>query len=386
MRHPIVLRTLRSSAEGTHAQTGHAAAVGCGHQSPRLVAVDDRDTGQCQQPCADDGLEQRTGGPDDLERRVVGCEGFARDVEPHFGHRDDVGAAARRSSTMPGNRSVSSRSPAGSRMWPWRPCGTPPRSQVSVSDLAADIIAVLDHAGLRRAHVVGVSRSGLLAQELAIEHPGRVRRLVLASTTPGWIEDYPFPLGNAWSCGAGSCSRGRRAGARHLALRAVAGDAGAQSRPGRSPQPRGRHPGGGSRHGESGPAARAAPRRRRPAKRVPLPRRPARLCGPTGRHRGPPRARRPHSARHARWRRPRRRWSGLLLGPWAGAVWAKLSTGWYKAAPTSTPASAGCSTRSSAAWPATPGRWPHRPITWAALDARCRRWLVTSSPTCRPDG
>lgn len=71
------------------------------------------------------------------------------------------------------------------------------RSQTSVGDLAGDVIAVLDDAGLRRVHVVGVSLGGMIAQELAIEHPQRVRRLVLASTTPGWMEGYPFPIGNA---------------------------------------------------------------------------------------------------------------------------------------------------------------------------------------------
>jgi pimeloyl-ACP methyl ester carboxylesterase len=73
----------------------------------------------------------------------------------------------------------------------------PLRSQTSVGDFAEDIIAVLDDAGIRRAHIVGVSLGGMIAQEVAIEHPRRVDRLVLASTTPGWTEGYPFPLGNA---------------------------------------------------------------------------------------------------------------------------------------------------------------------------------------------
>ncbi|HSK97985.1 MAG TPA: alpha/beta hydrolase, partial [Euzebyales bacterium] len=73
----------------------------------------------------------------------------------------------------------------------------PLRSQTSVGDLAQDIVNVLDDAGIRRVHVVGVSLGGMIAQELAIEHPERIGRLVLASTTPGWTEGYPFPLGNA---------------------------------------------------------------------------------------------------------------------------------------------------------------------------------------------
>ena len=73
----------------------------------------------------------------------------------------------------------------------------PLRSRITVGDLAEDIVAVLDDAGIRSVHVVGVSLGGMIAQELAIEHPERVDRLVLASTTPGWTEGYPFPLGNA---------------------------------------------------------------------------------------------------------------------------------------------------------------------------------------------
>ena len=94
----------------------------------------------------------------------------------------------------------------------------PLRSRVTVGRLAEDIIAVLDHAGVSRVHVVGVSLGGMIAQELAIEHPRRVRRLVLASTTPGWTEGYPFPLGNAlelWRQTLRPGPASRRSGIRH---------------------------------------------------------------------------------------------------------------------------------------------------------------------------
>jgi 3-oxoadipate enol-lactonase len=65
-----------------------------------------------------------------------------------------------------------------------------------VADMAADVLAVLDHAGVRRTHVMGASLGGMVAQELAIDHPERVDRLVLVSTTPGWPFAYPMPAGS----------------------------------------------------------------------------------------------------------------------------------------------------------------------------------------------
>jgi 3-oxoadipate enol-lactonase len=64
----------------------------------------------------------------------------------------------------------------------------------AMADYADDAAALLDHVGWDDALVLGVSFGGMVAQELALRHPSRVKRLVLACTSPGGEggASYPF--------------------------------------------------------------------------------------------------------------------------------------------------------------------------------------------------
>lgn len=54
-----------------------------------------------------------------------------------------------------------------------------------LSDMAADTVGLLDHLGIERAHVVGASMGGMIAQQLAISHPDRVATLTSIMSTTG---------------------------------------------------------------------------------------------------------------------------------------------------------------------------------------------------------
>jgi pimeloyl-ACP methyl ester carboxylesterase len=55
----------------------------------------------------------------------------------------------------------------------------------TLSDMAADAMKVLDHLNIERAHIMGASMGGMIAQTVAIEHPHRVKTLISIMSQPG---------------------------------------------------------------------------------------------------------------------------------------------------------------------------------------------------------
>jgi 3-oxoadipate enol-lactonase len=53
-------------------------------------------------------------------------------------------------------------------------------------DFAADLARLLDHLGVRKAHLCGLSMGGRILQDFYPRHPGRVATLVLCDTFPGF--------------------------------------------------------------------------------------------------------------------------------------------------------------------------------------------------------
>ena len=88
------------------------------------------------------------------------------------------------------------------------PPGAPDYTAV---DLLDDAIGLLDALGIDRAHLVGLSMGGGLAQLAAIAHPDRVASLTLIAASPAGPAEHPRPAVDV-RAGAAEFARGDRAG------------------------------------------------------------------------------------------------------------------------------------------------------------------------------
>ena len=61
----------------------------------------------------------------------------------------------------------------------------PVPSPYKLRDMAGDAVGVLDALGIPAAHVCGASMGGMIAQQMAVRHPQRVKSLTLIMTTSG---------------------------------------------------------------------------------------------------------------------------------------------------------------------------------------------------------
>ena len=74
-----------------------------------------------------------------------------------------------------------------------------PRGRYSIHQMAKDSLAVMDAAGVNSAHVLGASMGGMIAQEVAIRYPKRVKSLILACTSYGGILARWPAFQSAWA-------------------------------------------------------------------------------------------------------------------------------------------------------------------------------------------
>jgi pimeloyl-ACP methyl ester carboxylesterase len=66
-----------------------------------------------------------------------------------------------------------------------------PKQPYAFKALADDVVGLMDYLGIRRAHVLGQSLGGPVAQEVAIDYPDRVLKLVLVSSTAAGGDTNP---------------------------------------------------------------------------------------------------------------------------------------------------------------------------------------------------
>lgn len=75
-----------------------------------------------------------------------------------------------------------------------------PSEPFTLKTMADDTVGLMNHLNIAKAHVLGVSHGGRVAQEVAIDYPDRVNKLVLASTNTGaeGIDDLPSEVLSAF--------------------------------------------------------------------------------------------------------------------------------------------------------------------------------------------
>jgi pimeloyl-ACP methyl ester carboxylesterase len=62
----------------------------------------------------------------------------------------------------------------------------------TVAEMTGDALAFCDFLSLKQFHVVGFSLGGMIAQQMALEHPGRIKRIILLGTGPRGGEGMEF--------------------------------------------------------------------------------------------------------------------------------------------------------------------------------------------------
>ncbi|HEX8102224.1 MAG TPA: alpha/beta hydrolase [Solirubrobacteraceae bacterium] len=87
-----------------------------------------------------------------------------------------------------------------------------PLKPTSMPELAWDAVRVLDACGIESAHVYGLSMGGMIAQEMAIRYPERVRGLVLGCTSPGGPRAVRPTMAELTALGAGAMAGLREPG------------------------------------------------------------------------------------------------------------------------------------------------------------------------------
>lgn len=191
-----------------------SAATRSGRSSPAVAVVNEPDPTALAGPLEgeriavdDHHLDVHVAGPEDGEVvLLVAGLGMHRISWPpslvtalHDAGYRTVAADNRdtgRSTVLPGGLAGVQRTPEGV-----------PLAVYTLTELAADLLAVLDHLDVDRVHVIGVSMGGMIAQRLALGWPDRVASLHLVMTTTGdrtvgmphegmsWVLTRPAPLG-----------------------------------------------------------------------------------------------------------------------------------------------------------------------------------------------